>query len=240
METTRKIEAYLDGTLEIEEYNKLEILANKDKEISDLIKLHKEVNDSIRDTNLLTLRGKVHKILSERQVIPFRQILRLVASILLLGGLGIIFKIYLFHNQSGKILFEKYYIRYEPDVVSRSSGIGVIDLNEALLQYESGNYTSCNQLLDSIIFNERGNYLALFYKGVTCLELKLPFDAINAFLKIPKYWKSPYAVHRDWYLALSLIEVGRENDAILLLRKLMDNNNFYSKKSYSIFQKIKK
>jgi hypothetical protein len=240
METTRKIEAYLDGTLEIEEHYKLEILAKNDKEISDLITLHREVNDSIRDADLHTLRDKVHKIVSEKQILPYKQILRIVAVILLLIGLGIIIRICLLPYQPSSMLFEEYYVRYEPDVVNRSSEIRINDLNEAILNYESRNYTSCDHLLDSIIFKEKDNYLALFYKGVTCLELQLPFDAINAFSNIPNCWNSPYAVHRDWYLALALIEVRRENDAIFLLRKLMDNNNFYSKKSYSILHKIRK
>jgi anti-sigma factor RsiW len=49
METTRIIEAYLDGNLDPADRAALEARAAQDPEFADLIRLHKEVNESIRD-----------------------------------------------------------------------------------------------------------------------------------------------------------------------------------------------
>lgn len=56
------IEKYLDGTLGRKERKKLEDRLGKDKELADLIKMHAEVNESIRDNELHALHDKIKKI----------------------------------------------------------------------------------------------------------------------------------------------------------------------------------
>jgi hypothetical protein len=239
MDTTKRIEAYLDGSLRKEDQDELESLARKDKELSDLILLHREVNESIRDTNLHFLRSKLKKISTERRVLLFRRHFRIVASLICLLALGTTIKVVFFHSSSSVALFQKYYVRYEPDVTYRTSGKSNSDLEKALLFYESRNYTLCAQLLDRIILNEKRNYIALFYRGLTSLELKSSEEAISTLLAIPQNWLSPYAEHRDWYLALSLIKAGREKEALPILKQLASNNTLYSVKSRAILHKLR-
>jgi hypothetical protein len=240
MEITRKIEAYLDGSLEVDERYELDCRAQKDKELADLIQLYREVNECIREKELFIIRGKLHKILSEKPLFYNKSKLIIAATVLFLVGMEIADRIFIFRNQSGQLIFKNYYVRYESEVVTRSSEIVAHDLKEALLQYELRNYPYCAHLLDSISFQEKDNYMALFYKGLTFLELQKPLDAINAFLIIPQRWNSPYAVHRDWYLALSYIDVQKEKEATDLLRKLVENKTFYSKRAKSILHKLRK
>jgi hypothetical protein len=61
---TRKIEQYLDGTLDDKEKTLFKILVDNHVKLAEMIRLHKEVNDSIKDNELHILRGRL-KLVSE-------------------------------------------------------------------------------------------------------------------------------------------------------------------------------
>jgi len=62
MKKTRLIEEYLDGSLSAEEKKKFEDQLGKDKELADLVKMHLDVNESIRDNELHALSLIIKKI----------------------------------------------------------------------------------------------------------------------------------------------------------------------------------
>lgn len=57
----RMIEDYLDGLLGDEENRKFVELLGRDKELADLVKMHTEIRESIRDHALNELRNKLKK-----------------------------------------------------------------------------------------------------------------------------------------------------------------------------------
>jgi len=69
MVITRKIEEYLDGTLDEKEKILFEILAHGNVKLAEMIALHKEVNESIKDNDLYTLR-KLLKQVSDSFFMP--------------------------------------------------------------------------------------------------------------------------------------------------------------------------
>jgi len=95
------------------------------------------------------------------------------------------------------------------------------------------------QLLDSLIILDKENYIAYFFLGLTCLELQAPFDAITAFEIIPNKWDSPYSIHLEWYLGLSLANMGRYKESISIMKKLNATNSFYSNEAKSIIRKLR-
>jgi hypothetical protein len=62
MFTTRKIEQYLDGTLNEREKIFFEMLAHLNEKLAELIILHKEVNESIMDNKLYFLRKQLKQV----------------------------------------------------------------------------------------------------------------------------------------------------------------------------------
>lgn len=62
MKKMRLIEEYLDGSLSAEEKKNFEDRLGKDKELADLVKMHLDVNESIRDDELHALREKLKEI----------------------------------------------------------------------------------------------------------------------------------------------------------------------------------
>jgi len=113
MNITRLIEAYLDGSLEKEEAEELKALAEKDFEFAELIRLHKEINESIRDDELYNLRQLLQKIASDKEAIktgvvfPLRRMMRIAAVFLFILIAGTVVIKWFFPGYSRSIIFEK-------------------------------------------------------------------------------------------------------------------------------------
>jgi len=245
MNITRLIEAYLDGSLEKEEAEELKALAEKDFEFAELIRLHKEINESIRDDELYNLRQLLQKIASDKEAIktgvvfPLRRMMRIAAVFLFILIAGTVVIKWFFPGYSRSIIFEKYYVKYEPDVITRSGNMLISGLENAQYLYQTGNYRECAGILDYMVRKDNQNYLAWFYLGLTRIELQEPNEAISDFLKIPPNWESPYSIHRNWYLALCLIKTGQEKRARPLLKRLYTSEPFYSQDASKILDKIR-
>ena len=94
MNTTRLIEAYLDGSLEKDKAEEIRARAENDIEFAELIRLHKEINESIRDNELDNLRQTLKKISAEKDtsdnevIFPLRRIIQIAAAFLFLLIIG--------------------------------------------------------------------------------------------------------------------------------------------------------
>jgi tetratricopeptide (TPR) repeat protein len=244
MNTTKLIEAYLDGSLDKDKAEEIEARAECDIEFAQLIRLHKEINESIRDNELHYLRQTLKKISTQndvsnsKPVFPSRRIVQIAAAFLFIIVIGITVTRLFFQGTTGPDLFEKFYVKYEPDVITRSGNIFKSDLENAQFQYQTGNYEECERILDSIVRSDKQNYMALFYLGLVGIELQHPKEAIGNFLKIPPNWNNPYSIHRNWYLALCFIETEQGNKAIPLLKRLSNEDSFYSERAIKILDAI--
>jgi hypothetical protein len=237
MYTTRLIEAYLDGSLEKDLAEEITKRAAKDMEFAELIRLHREVNESIRDNELERLRYTIRKIASEENVLPIlvkspiRRIIQIAAVFLFLLIMGTVAIKWFYAGSSKSVVFEKYYEKYDPDIITRSETLAGNSLEKAQFLYQTGDYTPCVGILSDIVSNEKQNYMAWFYLGLVRMEIHQPTQAIKDFLNIPSDWKSPYLIHRDWYLALCFIKTGQQKEAVSLLQHLASVRGFYSERA---------
>ena len=245
MNTTRLIEAYLDGSLEKDKAEEIKARAEKDFEFAELIRLHKEINESIRDDELNSLRLTLRRISAEknkpniRVIFPLRRIIQVAAAFLFLLIVGTVVLKWFSPGYSKSAVFTRFYVKYEPDVITRSGNLIKNSLVNAQFLYQTGNYAECAVILDNLISNDKQNYLALFYRGLSKIELQQPKEAISDFLKIPPNWNNPYSIHRNWYLALCLIKTGQVKQAEPLLKGLSIGHGFYSKRARKILHRIR-
>ena len=245
MNTTRLIEAYLDGSLEKDKTEEIKARAEIDAEFADLIRLHNEINESIRDNELNSLRQTLKKISinentsNQGVTLPRSRIIQIAAVFLFIFIVSTAIIKWFFPVYSRLTVFEKFYVKYEPDVITRSGNLLKNSLGNALMMYQTGNYTECASILDNMINNDKQNYLALFYLGLTKIELQQPDEAIKDFLKIPQNWNNPYSIHRNWYLALCFIKTGQERKAKPLLKRLSIGEDFYSERARKILNEIR-
>ena len=169
MNTTRLIEAYLDGSLEKDIAKEIRARAENDIEFAELIRLHKEINESIRDNELYDLRQILRKISSEINTsmsvvtFPLRRIIQIAAVFLIILIIGTATVKWFFPGYSRSAIFEKYYFKYEPDVITRSGNVSKNGLENAQLLYQTGNYTQCAMILDDMVRNDKQNCCSIRY-----------------------------------------------------------------------------
>jgi hypothetical protein len=247
METTRIIEHYLDGTLSVEERENLEERSERDPEFNALVSLHKEVNESINDKELHTLKQLLERIDQDYRILPVQSLkspvrlwMRIAASLIFIIVISIGVKFAFFETVSNDALFEKYYSTYSVDMVSRSMQYDQQLLEKAIMNYSQAHYSQALLQLNEIVQSDQENYQAWFYRGLTCLETQLPAEAIRSFRSIPETWALPYREHRNWYLALALLKNNQNADASVAFKNIMDEGGYYAERAHKIYKKIRK
>jgi tetratricopeptide (TPR) repeat protein len=243
METTRIIEQYLDGTLQYEEKLVLEERAVLDKDFRELIRIHKEVNESIRDNDLSAFQTVMKKVSAEHfhttTLFSMKRFLRLAAILVIVAGGGVILKYSLFRHVGAEELYQQYYAAYDADMVSRSAQTDKVALDSAIISYSRQDYAEALKILNSIIEHDQKSYLAWFYRGLTCLGTDETVNAIQSFKEIPVSWKSPFNEHRDWYLALALLHHGETAEAAKVFDRINTADGYYAGRADKILQKLK-
>jgi tetratricopeptide (TPR) repeat protein len=254
METIRLIEQYLDGTLGGEERNALEERAESDSDFCELIIMHKEVNESIRNNDLFEFRELVSRVskdyfsaaVAERQTqkkkslrVSYRFISRIAALFIFTAAAGFILRFTVFSRMSAARLYQKNYTAYHADVICRSAPVANMPLDEVIMSYNQGKYQDALRVLNEIIAKDRNNYLALFYKGLTCMETGDHVNAILSFKEIPVNWVSPFAEHRDWYLALALLKINNASEASAILQQISSGGGYYAGRAKQILKKLR-
>jgi tetratricopeptide (TPR) repeat protein len=253
METTRLIEQYLEGTLGTGERSAVEERASSNEEFRKLIVLHKEVNDCIRDNDFFTLRNLIERIDRDylyREIagepVPkrklslasYRLIIRIAAFFILLAASGFILRYAVFSHPSADRLYQKYYAVYDLDVISRSSLTRNTSLDEAILSYDQGKYQDALARLNAILSEEEDNYMAWFCNGLTLMETGNPENAIHSFGEIPVNWYSPFAEHRDWYLALALLKTNNIVESSKIFQKIASGGGYYYRQAGKILKSL--
>ncbi|MBN1790347.1 MAG: zf-HC2 domain-containing protein [Bacteroidales bacterium] len=253
METTRLIEQYLDGTLSAEERNAVEKRASGDEVFRKLIVLHKEVNDCIRDNDFFTLREQIagidkdfspHKIAGganprkKLQPVSYRLLARIAALLILLAAAGFILRVVIFNHPSAERIYQKYYTVYDLDVIYRSAPARNTSLDEAILSYDRGKYQDALSKLNVILSEDQDNYMARFCQGLALMETDDPVSAIHSFREIPTKWYSPFAEHRDWYLALALLKTNHAVESSEIFGQIASADGYYARRAEQILKSL--
>jgi tetratricopeptide (TPR) repeat protein len=254
METTRLIEEYLEGNLSGEEKKAVEERAENDTDFRDLIHLHKEVNECIRSDEVFDLRNRITKISREytgtddrvvkkkiHSLFPLnhRIMYRVASLFVIMAAAGLILRYTVFSRLSSDRLYQRYYLAYETDIIQRSVEAGMTPLDKAIYVYNRGRYPDALKILDNILTNQTDNYVAWFYKGLTCLETGDPGRAVISFNVIPVNWNSPFAEHRDWYLALALLKADNPSEALRIFQKIASGDGYYARNAEKLLKRIK-
>ncbi len=253
METTKLIEEYLSGTLNELERKQFEERLSFDAEFNRLYALHKEVNEGIRDKDFNQFHSLVkqvdaayfetqHESLalehSLKSVSRFKSMMRYAALFLVLLGIAAILKFTLYNGAKPDKLFDQYYTAYNTDIVMRSTQSEGTTLGNAILDYGHGDYSVALQKLNDLISENQSDYLAWFYKGLTCLALDQAPEAIRSFRVIAPDWNHPLLEHRNWYLALALLHNNNTKEAIATFSKIEEFNGYYAEKADRILRKL--
>ena len=254
MKITRTIEKYLDNSLSEEEKRAFEEQAATDQALRERIRFQREINESIRDNDLHSLKaviaaaGKRFFKGEERSGLTIirgiagrftgNRLFRIACSVVAILALAVAVKLLFFSTASSERIFDRYYSPYDADVLCRSDQPAAVAMNNAILLYGQGRYPEALASLDSSNTPGEPGYLASFYRGLLYLQTGEPAKAVHQFKEIPEGWNSGYRIHRDWYLSLALLKTGNKTSAIEILNKLRSPDGFYSAKAARITRKL--
>jgi len=258
MRSTILIEKYLAGTLKGEKLRNFKKELKNSSELQDLVILHKEINESIDEHEIIKFKNKLNKIYSrfrktedddarelmlgpvpvKKILTPQKRIVIIAASFTLIIIIGL-----LLYKSGGKVysdneLYSMYYKPYEPDIIIRSDSEKFRDLENAILLYDKADYNTAFNKFINIIIQDSNNYLAQFYLGLTCMELNKFDAAIEQFTSISENWESPFRYHLEWYLALCYLKNNNKEEAKALLLQIKSENRYYKIKAEEILDKL--
>lgn len=253
METTKLIEEYLCGILNEPERKQFEERLTSDGEFNRLYELHKEVNEGICDQEFHQFRSLVKQVddayfEAQHESLPvehhlepafsYKNMLRYVALFLVLVGTAAILRFTVFTEAEPGKLFDQHYMPYNTDIVMRSTQNEGTTLENAILDYGSGDYSAALQKLDDLISENQANRVAWFYKGLTCLALDEAPEAIRSFRVIEPDWNHPLLEHRTWYLALALLHNNNTEEAVVVFNDIAEYNGYYAERASRILRKL--
>jgi tetratricopeptide (TPR) repeat protein len=126
-----------------------------------------------------------------------------VASVFLVGIVSVL---YLGQDQPTKKLFAEYYQRY-PNIASSVRGeLTEGKLQDALQQYDAGDYKAALKLLQEILAAEPDNAAANFYAGVSYLKIEESARAVFNLQKVIALGEAKFSEPAEWYLALAFLQ----------------------------------
>jgi TolA-binding protein len=258
MRSTILIEKYLAGKLKGEKLKNFKKELKNNGELQSLVILHKEINESIDEQEIIKLKNKLNKIYYQfrktenedakeiildsaplkRGFTPQKRMVIIAASFTLIVIFGVLLYKSMNKVYSDNELFGMYYKPYEPDIIIRSEIYKPGDLENAILLYDKGNYNTAFDKFVNIIIKDNNNYLAQFYLGLTCMELNKFDTAIDQFTSISENWESPFRYHLEWYLALCYLKNNNKEKARALLIQIKSENRYYQTKAEEILDKL--
>jgi hypothetical protein len=250
METTRRIEQYLEGSLSLQDKIMLEEEAAHNPELRELIRLHAEVNESIRDEDFFAFHNLVAEVGREYlqtetgsvKKTPVRslwhnKVARYAAILIVVLGTGMGLKYLLSAPVSVDKLYSQYYSPYDADAVTRSAS-DKNSLDHAIISYSNADYSGALSELNNITAKNPQDFMAWFYRGLSCLEVHQAAEAVRSFRMIPSSWDSPYKEYLDWYLAMALLQNSDRSEAKNMLEQIKNHNGYYAGKAGEILNKL--
>ncbi len=237
METLNEIDDYLMGNLSTEEKERFSAELKKNKELADLVKFHKEVNESIIDNEVVELRGKINNLLLSNNKTSKLKLIHFfysIAAILLIA-----FTITsLLREPNYAKAYTCFYQPYETDINVRSDSYKAEDLDFALILYQKGEYQASFELLQNYNQSVFNNHKAQFYLGLCAIELKKYEIAEESLLEVLNSDDPSLNLHSKWYLGLIYLQTEQPEKAITFFNELKQEQNYYTKKATNILKKI--
>jgi TolA-binding protein len=245
MKLTKKIIQYLDGELKGQELLNFKTQIQNNEELSKLIILHKEINESILDEETFEFRRKLSQLYSsykDKQKDPVKYKINrfaeyaAAASILFLLSFGV-YKFFIANNSPENIYSTNYY-PYDTDVITRSNENNNDGLNKAIYLYQKKEYESAYDIFNNYLQNNNNIPIANFYFGITAMELKNYNTAIHHLQFVKKDTTNLYRNHASWYLSLCYLEMEKIDLAKRELNELVHSGSQYKLKARKILKKL--
>lgn len=223
MDKITLIEQYFEGTLNPESQKRFQELLESDPDFASEVQFQENLKKAITIESRNQLKSQLQK--TESSNTPrksSKQWMFIAAGIAVLIGLLTIFFIQQPNNE--KLLAQ--HINPYPNVVSpivRGNNEFTNLQTRAFLAYERHYFEQAADLFNQLREETDVEY-AHFYYGVSSLmtgeilNAKTTFETTN--------FTDKFSEQKDWYLALSLLKLKKNEEAVAILDKIIQNNSY--------------
>jgi len=158
-----------------------------------------------------------------------------VAALLIIAGAALL-NITQFAGPGNKNIFNQYFEVYPDVTFHKRSGESKNDLSDAMNYYNQEKYEEASAAFNKIIQTAEDE-TAVFYEGVSLSALGKTKDALKFFNMISGNRDGKFYEEANWYAALCLIDLGKTEEAKILLRKISESVD-YGKKVNKILERL--
>lgn len=182
--------------------------------------------------------GETAKI---RQLTPVKVLSRIaaVAAVLVIGAVAFF---NLFQPTDNDALYGQFYSTYQNDIPLRLRSVEGEQLlhpsfEKALENYSSGNFQASLPLFDEFLKAEPDNEAANFYAGMASLESG-QWEKATVFFENARKNSGSYSSKATWYLGLSYLKLGKNDEAKAVLNELLEKGGFKTQEAKKLLQKL--
>ncbi len=220
---SRLTDRYLDGELKDQErkWYEDELLSNPDL-VKDL-ELHRDVNQAIRETDVIRLRNQLDKIHATvepeyqesitRKVVQNKYVRIAAASVVVIVALGLFLNYILSRPADGTELFQRYYETPVLSVTVRSNAELDNLFHDAIIHYNNGEFTDALSLFEQVIEKDNSNMKAHLATGISHIEINQTKEAEESFETVIQHKDNLYVDRAEWFLALCYLKLNDLDNA---------------------------
>ncbi len=218
------------------------------EELKKEIDLLKGISYAIQDDDLLDFRAMVREEAEEYRIskkgLRIRRIFirasAAAASIILVTATVFVLTLQNHRIASSSKVYSNYYRPYQSGLNSRSGSANADDLyGRAVRFYTAMDYKSARASFDSVILKDPGHNGALFFSGISSMELKDFQSAAKRFQRIILNANSLYIEQAEWYSGLALLAIDDRKNAVVHFRNLVISNGYFAAKAKLILNELK-
>jgi tetratricopeptide (TPR) repeat protein len=212
------------------------------------VELLQGLSYAVQDQDLLDFRAMVQEEAAvykiSRKGIRMRKIFirasAAAASIILVAATFFVLSVQSHKAINTGKIYSHYYSIYSSGLASRSGGGISEDLyGKAVCQYLAKDFRSARTSFDSVLIQNPADNKALFFSGISSMELKDYQIASARFEKIIQNGNSLYIEQAEWYSGLALLAINDRKNALTHFRSLVKSNGFNASKARLIIGEMK-
>ncbi len=160
----------------------------------------------------------------------------IVASVFLVGIASVL---YLGKDQPNEKLFAEYYQPY-PNIASSMRGeLTEGKLQDALQQYDAGDYKAALKLLQEILAAEPDNAAANFYAAVSYLKVEGSDRAVARLQKVIALNDSKFSEPAEWYLALAYLQQNNLAQTRATVEAIIGKDHLYKEQAIKLLERLR-
>jgi|GEM_PF-241348 len=233
------LQKYLDNELSEKELARFEQQLNASPELLVDLDLYKEVDEAIADTEVLDFRAQLTDLREEtrrsetgKRVFRFTRPWHYAASAAMALLIAIGLATVLGRPLSNNDLFAKYMKPYELVLTNRSIDNEATQLwmNKAQNHFLNGEFKEAIDAFDEVLQLNSDKIEAVFYTGVSQMEIKQHQKASESFTKVIDQNDNLYIQQAEWLLAGCLLAMDETDQARRKLASIASSSNHYYKK----------